>query len=177
MLIIVPLTGSVIACVATASRQTWAFARDNGVPFSATVSRVSAPLRHAPLAELTGIPDLPQIRHPPQRNHRLPPRLRPPLPNKHRLHRRAKRHPRARSHRPASLLQHLHRLPLAKTPQRRSSPSPGMVARESRDGHQRRGALLAAACSGFHVVPEFDPRDAGWDELGVFVVWVHGVVR
>jgi amino acid transporter len=40
MLIILPLTGSVIACVATASRQTWAFARDNGVPFSATVRHV-----------------------------------------------------------------------------------------------------------------------------------------
>lgn len=40
MLVIFPLTGSVIACVATASRQTWAFARDNGVPFSATVRHV-----------------------------------------------------------------------------------------------------------------------------------------
>jgi choline transport protein len=40
MLIILPLTGSVIACVATASRQIWAFARDNGVPFSATVRHV-----------------------------------------------------------------------------------------------------------------------------------------
>lgn len=40
MLVILPLTGSVIACVATASRQTWAFARDNGVPFSATVRHV-----------------------------------------------------------------------------------------------------------------------------------------
>lgn len=42
MLIILPLTGSVIACVATASRQTWAFARDGGVPFSATVRHVSS---------------------------------------------------------------------------------------------------------------------------------------
>jgi amino acid transporter len=40
MLVLFPLTGSVIACVATASRQTWAFARDNGVPFSATVRHV-----------------------------------------------------------------------------------------------------------------------------------------
>ena len=40
MIVILPLTGSVIACVATASRQTWAFARDNGVPFSATVRHV-----------------------------------------------------------------------------------------------------------------------------------------
>lgn len=44
MLVILPLTGSVIACVATASRQTWAFARDNGVPFSATVRHVRVPL-------------------------------------------------------------------------------------------------------------------------------------
>lgn len=42
MLIILPLTGSIIACVATASRQTWAFARDGGVPFSATVRHVSS---------------------------------------------------------------------------------------------------------------------------------------
>ncbi len=40
LLLILPLTGSVIACVATASRQIWAFARDNGVPFSATVRHV-----------------------------------------------------------------------------------------------------------------------------------------
>ncbi|TKA63262.1 hypothetical protein B0A55_09621 [Friedmanniomyces simplex] len=40
LLLILPLTGSVIACVATASRQIWAFARDNGVPFSATVRHI-----------------------------------------------------------------------------------------------------------------------------------------
>ena len=40
LLLMLPLTGSVIACVATASRQIWAFARDNGVPFSATVRHV-----------------------------------------------------------------------------------------------------------------------------------------
>jgi amino acid transporter len=44
MLIVLPTIGSVIACVATASRQTWAFARDTDVPFSATVSRVSKTL-------------------------------------------------------------------------------------------------------------------------------------
>jgi hypothetical protein len=176
MLIIFPLTGSVIACVATASRQTWAFAGDNGVPFSATVSRVSAPLRHAPLAELTSIPDLPQVRNPPQRHHRLPRRLRPPLPNQHRLHRSPQRHPRPRPHCPACLLQHLDRLSPAQTPERRSPPPPGMVSWKSWDGHQRRCSLLAAARSDLHVVPQFDPSDAGWDELGVFVVWVHGLV-
>ncbi|KAK4966431.1 hypothetical protein LTR42_011594 [Elasticomyces elasticus] len=41
LLLILPLTGSVIACVATASRQIWAFARDNGVPFSSTIAHIS----------------------------------------------------------------------------------------------------------------------------------------
>lgn len=41
LLIILPLTGSVIACIATASRQIWSFARDNGVPFSSVIRHVS----------------------------------------------------------------------------------------------------------------------------------------
>ena len=178
MLIIFPMTGSVIACVATASRQTWAFARDNGVPFSATVSHVSTktPSCICPLTALTTPSDLPQIRHPPQRNHRLPHRLRPPLANQHRLHRRPQRHSRARPHRPARLVQHLHQLSLAQTPERRTSASPRMVARKSRNGNQHRCSLLVTARSGFHAVPQFDSRDAGWDELGVFAVWLHGVV-
>nr|OQO26121.1 hypothetical protein B0A51_04515 [Rachicladosporium sp. CCFEE 5018] len=40
VLILLPLLGSVIACVATASRQIWSFARDEGVPFSSTVRYV-----------------------------------------------------------------------------------------------------------------------------------------
>ncbi|KAK5680102.1 hypothetical protein LTR17_027574, partial [Elasticomyces elasticus] len=32
-----PLIGSVIACVATSSRQIWSFARDEGVPFSKAI--------------------------------------------------------------------------------------------------------------------------------------------
>ena len=42
IIILLPLTGSVIACVATASRQIWSFARDQGVPFSRAVQYVSA---------------------------------------------------------------------------------------------------------------------------------------
>lgn len=38
--VIITLTASVIAVVATASRQIWAFARDNGVPFSRIISQV-----------------------------------------------------------------------------------------------------------------------------------------
>lgn len=42
LLILFPLVGSEIACIATASRQIWSFARDNGVPFSATIRHVCA---------------------------------------------------------------------------------------------------------------------------------------
>lgn len=41
VIVLVALTGSVVAEIATASRQLWSFARDNGVPFSATVAKVS----------------------------------------------------------------------------------------------------------------------------------------
>ncbi|KAK5743951.1 hypothetical protein LTR17_002289 [Elasticomyces elasticus] len=40
VVIILPLVGSVIACVATASRQIWSFARDQGVPWSGVIGYV-----------------------------------------------------------------------------------------------------------------------------------------
>ncbi|KAK3707274.1 hypothetical protein LTR37_012275 [Vermiconidia calcicola] len=40
-ILIITLTASVIACVATASRQLWAFARDQGVPFSSFIAYVN----------------------------------------------------------------------------------------------------------------------------------------
>ncbi len=41
VIVITALFSSLIAVVATASRQIWSFARDNGIPFSAVVARVS----------------------------------------------------------------------------------------------------------------------------------------
>lgn len=40
IIVILTLLASAIAVTATASRQIWSFARDNGVPFSSTVARV-----------------------------------------------------------------------------------------------------------------------------------------
>ena len=42
-ILIVTLTSSTISEVATASRQLWSFARDNGLPFSSVLSHVSYP--------------------------------------------------------------------------------------------------------------------------------------
>jgi Amino acid permease len=41
IIVILTILASAIAVTATASRQIWSFARDNGVPFSSRVSRVS----------------------------------------------------------------------------------------------------------------------------------------
>lgn len=46
LLIATPLLGSDVACSATASRQVWAMARDNGFPCSGFISRVSRVERH-----------------------------------------------------------------------------------------------------------------------------------
>lgn len=40
LLIATPILGSVVACCATASRQVWAMARDNGLPCSGLIKRV-----------------------------------------------------------------------------------------------------------------------------------------
>lgn len=40
-IVILTLVASTIAGLATASRQIWSFARDNGVPFSDVISRVN----------------------------------------------------------------------------------------------------------------------------------------
>lgn len=44
VIMVLPLTGSVIAYEATASRQIWSFARDQSVPLSSVVQYVSAKL-------------------------------------------------------------------------------------------------------------------------------------
>jgi amino acid transporter len=45
---LISLTGSVIAEIATASRQLWSFARDGGVPFSSYIAQVSIALTLGP---------------------------------------------------------------------------------------------------------------------------------
>jgi choline transport protein len=42
--IIVNITSACISTVATVSRQTWSFARDNGLPFSSFIAHVSSPI-------------------------------------------------------------------------------------------------------------------------------------
>jgi amino acid transporter len=46
---ILSLTGSVIAEIATASRQLWSFARDGGVPFSTTIAKVGISPQRGPM--------------------------------------------------------------------------------------------------------------------------------
>src|SRR6202041_1463348 len=65
-ILIITLTSSCISEIAPASRQLWSFARDNGVPFSSTVARVSQrPHTHifSPLLTYAGHP---RLEHPSQ---------------------------------------------------------------------------------------------------------------
>ena len=52
---IISLTGSVVAEIATASRQLWSFARDGGVPFSGFIAHVSLPRCLLYLLALSGV--------------------------------------------------------------------------------------------------------------------------
>jgi choline transport protein len=53
-IIIVNITSACISTVATASRQTWSFARDQGLPFSSFISYVSLPNIRPGLGKLLG---------------------------------------------------------------------------------------------------------------------------
>ena len=44
-ILILTLTSSCISEIATASRQLWSFARDQGVPFSSVIAKVKPPVR------------------------------------------------------------------------------------------------------------------------------------
>ena len=117
-ILIITLTASVIACVATASRQLWAFARDRGVPFSETVAYVSRrfirpTIIHVKLlvySELRIFPGQPTLERPSKCRPHIPRRNQPPIPHQHRLLRRPQRHPRPRLCKSARLIHDQHRL-------------------------------------------------------------------
>lgn len=92
-ILVITLTASCVAVVATASRQIWAFARDNGVPFSAFLRQVGATSQAKEAvqqADPTG-PSTPQ-----RANQRRPGLTRghcSSLPDQHRLICRSQCHP------------------------------------------------------------------------------------
>jgi len=70
LMMILPLTGAVAACMATASRQIWAFARDNGVPYSNVIRHVCSRTKSFKGFddELILVTDLPEVEHPIERH-------------------------------------------------------------------------------------------------------------
>lgn len=93
-IVIVTLTASCLAIVTTASRQLWAFARDNGVPYSSVLSHVSqASLESNLVTRLKLIASgLPSLEHSYSRCHGLLPRRCPSLSDQHRLINCSERH-------------------------------------------------------------------------------------
>ncbi len=112
-IIVITLTASVIACVATASRQLWAFARDKGVPFSNTVAYVSPPPPNSALEGLKtnqttiGQPELECAR---QRGPPLSCCDQPVIPDQHWVLRRLERHSSARLRHSARVIYDQHRV-------------------------------------------------------------------
>ena len=88
-ILIITLTASVIACVATASRQLWAFARDRGAPFSETVAYVSRPFTRLTImhvnflvnSELRLCPGQPAMERPSKCRPHIPRRNQSPIPH------------------------------------------------------------------------------------------------
>jgi len=112
---------SAMGCLAAASRMTWSFARDRGLPFSRALSMVSTPTHQETTQMHLLIPYADrQTQHHPRRLHPRRNRLRrPPRPHKHRQQRRLQRHNLPRPRRLLPLLSPRHRpAPLAPRPRR-----------------------------------------------------------
>jgi len=108
-IIIVNVTSACISTVATVSRQTWSFARDNGLPFSAFIAHVSArarpPGKDDPLIHVS---DSAGLEHP---SARRPDHLldhMPSVADQHWLDRRVQRHQFFRPGRHPRHLYHIH---------------------------------------------------------------------
>lgn len=121
ILIILTIAGC-ITNVATASRQMFAFARDQGLPFSNFLAHVSdhAPFNHDitkyhKLINLLCVKGSPRLGYPPKRSPNLLLHNIPPLPNKHRFNRSLQRHRLAGDGITDLLLHNLHNLHPHKT--------------------------------------------------------------
>lgn len=105
-ILIVTLTASCIAVVATASRQIWAFARDNGVPFSGFLRQVCDSSGSQNSVAETDSAGPPTTKRAYQRRPSIARGHRPPLPNQHRLKRSSQRNPLLRLRKPALFVRH-----------------------------------------------------------------------
>jgi hypothetical protein len=149
-ILIITLTASTISEVATASRQLWSFARDQGLPFSSSLAYVR---RHfisiffffSVVAVKLIPPGNARLEHPPQCRPGFPRRHRPSFSHKHRVNRRPTSHRLPHHFLPGICLYHLHRLRPAEAHPWRTSPRAPLDARPLRHGHQYRRAHVPVA--------------------------------
>lgn len=202
-IVIIALICAVIAEIATASRQIWSFARDNGLPFSPFLAKVRTlsfassdfvhiPSRHhhhhhhfayqhktslnnstQPNPHDSNSTGLPKLPHPPQRSHRLLPLRRRHQPHQPRLLRRPQRRRLPHPLRPPRLLRPVHRLHPLEAAARRTAAAVALVARSCGHGHQRHRTRLPRALFHLLLFPDGQTRAAGYDELERRHVWGH----
>lgn len=182
-IIIVNITSACISTVATASRQTWSFARDQGLPFSKVLSHVRCPLVY-PQPDDTCLYSVlmrafrsktgkTRMEHPSQCHHPHLCHHNPPLPHQHRIHRCLQRHRLAGPQRSLGHVHHLlHMSGTKKTSG--SSATKTMVAGRRWHLRQHRRHLLPACCLGVHFLSRRDTRGAIDYELECcHVLWDH----
>lgn len=173
--LIVTLTASTITEVATASRQLWSFARDEGVPFSSFFAyvRSSSTFQRAQLTETTGNTGM---EHPPQLRDGITSGDRPPVNDQHRVPGSSECHHITDDH---LVDVGLHRIDWLRAPEatawRTTAASP-LVAGPVRSGSECRSAVLPAAHFRLCFLPPVDARDSGDDELERgHVRWRHRI--
>lgn len=175
VVVLVLLIMITISCVASTSRQTFAFARDDGLPFSNWLKTVRAPSPVTPPPPpppfvvhshslRTGRPEAP---HPRQRPHLHLSLLNHPLPHQHRLHRRLQRPPLPLHRRPHGHLRHLHPLRGLEAPPRRASASLPLESRPLRTYHQPHCARLVNLVVLLELLAEQPPCDGPEVQLGL----------
>ena len=165
--------------LASAARQTWAFARDRGLPFPASLAHVCHLFRrnYHPCSDR---PALDKVDHRSAISLRAVAvcgRLRRPRrPHQHRLHRRLQRHRLPHRRRPVRVLPHRHRLAAREALQWRAYPL-GPVAPRTRGagGQYVLGGVLTRLDRVF-VLPARGPRHARGDELVGCGVWGGGAI-
>jgi len=168
-ILVVTLTASSITEVATASRQLWSFARDQGVPFSSVLQYVRynffKPFLFAERCADVDDAGHSRMEHPPKRSPGLPRRYDPPLPDQHRLHRGPQRHHLPHHHLPDLILPHLHRLRPAEAAPRPTLTPASLVTRPLRHGDKHGRDCLPNPHIHFRLLPAKDPCQQGEHEL------------
>lgn len=162
VIIILTLLASAIAITATASRQIWSFARDNGVPYSAIVSRVGLlPKSKTQLIAL----GLSGMEHSREYCHHLS--------SCRQVHHRPQCLVQSRRRQWHHFIHDLYWLSREEASEWKTSPSTTMVVGSLWDGYQYRKSLLLSRIFGLWLLSACESCGTNHYELGLLDIWIR----